>query len=137
MNFELLKEKLRAFHDSEEGKESIKKFHKGLEIRSNREDQMWNFLESLSTEEYESLLEKFIKWEEKFEDREYDKGKIKSSNVFNTIFGAIKQNAESYEEDSMFFGGGSTYRGYQWLVYVGQGSFYTIEKNGERIFTSS
>jgi len=137
MNFEVLKEKLRAFYDSEEGKESIKKFQKGLQIKSDREAQMWLYLESLTTEEYESLLVRFIEWEDKFEEREYQKGKLKSSNIYNTVFAAIMDNAESYEEDSMFFGGGAPYRGTQWLVYVGQGSFYTIEKNGERIFTSN
>ena len=53
------------------------------------------------------------------------------------VFDAIMENGQPYTDDNMFFGNGATYRGQQWIVYVGQGSFYTIEKNGERIFTST
>lgn len=132
-----LSEKLRNFLDTPEGKESIRKLGEKIRIEDERKQKVWEYLETLSDEEYQLKLQKLIKWEERFEEREYQKGKLKSSNIFNTIFSAITKNANEYNSDEMFFGGGATYRGQQWIVYVGQGSFYTIEENGERIFTSS
>lgn len=130
--------KLRDFLESPEGKKSMSNFSKKLKIQSERRNQAWEFLESLSEERFEELLEKMIVREEIFEEREYQKGKLKSSNVFNTVFNAILENSkEECDDDNMFFGGGSIYRGYEWKVFVGQGSFYTIEKGEARIFTSN
>ena len=130
--------KLRDFLESPEGKKSMSNFAKKLKIESDRRNQAWEFLESLSEERFEELLEKMIVREEIFEEREYQKGKLKSSNVFNTVFNAILENSkEECDDDNMFFGGGSIYRGYEWKIFVGQGSFYTIEKGEARIFTSN
>lgn len=137
MDFEKMKKKMEDYFESPEGKKSIENFGKKLKREDDRKKEMWKFLENLSNKQFEELLPRFIKWEETFEEREYIKGKHKSSNIFNTIFGAIESNAKSCDDKSMFFGGGSTYRGYDWKVFIGQGSFYTIEKNGERIFTSA
>ena len=132
-----LAEKLRDFLDTPEGKASIERERRRIIRDAERKQQVWEYLESLTDEDYREKLYQLIEWEERFEEREYQKGKHKSSNIFNTIFSAISHNAEECDDDSMFFGGGSTYRGFNWKVYVGQGSFYTIEENGERIFTST
>ena len=137
MDFEKMKQKMHEWFESEEGKKSVENFGKGLKIKDDRKKHMWSFLESLTFEQFNELLPRFIKWEEKFEDREYDKGKLKTSNIWNNVFDAIMDYAPEYENDDMFFGGGATYRGYQWIVYIGQGSFYVIEKDGKRIFTST
>jgi hypothetical protein len=137
MDFEKMKQKIDAWFESPEGKASMERERKRIKRDAERKKQAWEFLESLSDEDYRELLHTFIKWEERFEEREYEKGKHKSSNLFNTIFSVISHNAEECDDDNMFFGGGSTYRGFEWKVFVGQGSFYTIEENGERIFTSS
>ena len=130
--------KLRDFLESPEGKKSMSNFAKKIKREGERRNQAWEFLESLSEERFEELLEKMIVREEIFEEREYQKGKLKSSNVFNTVFNAILENSkEECDDDNMFFGGGSIYRGYEWKVFVGQGSFYTIEKGEARIFTSN
>lgn len=136
-DFAKLKKEMNDFFDSPAGQASIEKFRKSLELEDERKQKMWEYLESLSDKEYRSKLQKLIEWEDQFEEREYQKGKLKSSNIFNTVFDAITKNAKEYENDDMFFGGGASYRGNQWIVYVGQGSFYTIEENGERIFQST
>lgn len=132
-----LAQKLRDFLDTPEGKESMRKFGEKMRIEDERKQKTWEYLETLSDEEYQSKIKKLIEWEYRFEEREYQKGKLKASNLFNIVFDAIARNATEYENDDMFFGGGATYRGQQWIVYVGQGSFYTIEENGERIFQSN
>ena len=137
MDFEKLRKKMRDFFDSPEGKASVEKFKKSQEIKSDREEKMWDFLESLSQERFNELLSQFILWEDAFEEREYQKGYLKSSNIYNTMFSALIEHCEDPEKNDMFYGGGASYRGYDFLVYVGQGSFYTIEKNGARIFTSN
>jgi hypothetical protein len=137
MNFEEMKKRMDAWFESPEGKASMERERQRIKRDDERKKQAWEFLESLSDEDYRELLHKFINWETRFEEREYEKGKLKSSNIFNTIFYAISHNAESCDDDNMFFGGGSTYRGHDWKVFVGQGSFYTIEENGGRIFTST
>jgi len=118
-------------------KASMERQSRRIIREDERKTQAWEFLESLSDEEYKKFIYRLVEWEEQFEEREYQKGKEKSSNIFSTIFSAISHNAEECDDDNMFFGGGSTYRGFNWKVYVGQGSFYTIEENGERIFTST
>ena len=136
-DFEKLKKEMQDFFDSPAGQASIEKFRKSMELKDEKEEKLWEFLESLSQERFDELLSQFILWEDAFEEREYQKGKLKSSNIYNTLFDAIRKHGTEYENDDMFFGGGASYRGYEFLVYVGQGSFYTIEKKGERIFTST
>lgn len=131
-------QKLRDFLESPEGEKSMKNFSKKLQRKEERVQQAWEFLESLSEEGFEEFLEKLIVREEVFEEREYQKGKLKCSNVFNVIFDAIFNNVkETCDDDNMFFGGGVSYRGYEWKVFVGQGSFYTIEKGELSVFTSN
>jgi hypothetical protein len=60
MDFEKMREKMREFFDSPEGKASVEKFKKSQAIKSDREEKMWNFLESLSQERFEELLSQFI-----------------------------------------------------------------------------
>ena len=133
-----MKKRMDEWFESPEGKESMERQSRRIIREDERKTQAWEFLESLSDEEYKKFIYRLVEWEEQFEEREYQKGKLKSSNIFGTIFSAISHNAEECDdEDNMFFGGGSTYRGFNWKVYVGQGSFYTIEENGERIFTST
>ncbi len=137
MDFKAMKKRMDEWFDSPEGKASMERERRRIIRDAERKQQAWEYLESLTDEDYRKKLLQLIEWEDRFEEREYQKGKHKSSNIFNTIFSAISHNAESCDDDNMFFGGGSTYRGFNWKVYVGQGSFYTIEENGERIFTSS
>ena len=137
MDFEAMKKRMDEWFESPEGKASMERERRRIIRDAERKQQAWEYLESLTDEDYRKKLHQLIEWEERFEEREYQKGKEKSSNIFNTIFYAISHNAEECDDDSMFFGGGSTYRGYDWKVFVGQGSFYTIEENGERIFTST
>jgi hypothetical protein len=137
MDFEAMKKRMDEWFESPEGKASMERERRRIIRDAERKQQAWEYLESLTDEDYRKKLHQLIEWEERFEEREYQKGKEKSSNIFNTIFSAISHNAEECDDDNMFFGGGSTYRGFEWKVYVGQGSFYTIEENGERIFTST
>ncbi len=132
-----LAEKLKDFYKTPEGELYIQKVRKKFEIYNDRKKRLWVYLESLSNDAFEELVQKFIKWENDFEEQENEKHRIKSSNLFNIIVDTIFLYAPPCEDETMFFGGGSTYRGYQLKVFVGQGSFYTIEKNGERIFVST
>lgn len=137
MDFKAMKKRMDEWFESPEGKASMERQRRRIVREDKRKKQAWEYLESQSDEEHKKFIYRLIEWEEQFEEREYQKGKLKSSNIFNTIFSAISHNAEECDDDNMFFGGGSTYRGFNWKVYVGQGSFYTIEENGERIFTST
>jgi hypothetical protein len=132
-----LAEKLKDFYKTPEGELYILKVRKKFEIYNNRKKRLWGYLESLSNDAFEELVQKFIKWENDFEEQENEKHRIKSSNLFNIIVDTIFLYTPPCEDETMFFGGGSTYRGYQLKVFVGQGSFYTIEKNDERIFVST
>jgi hypothetical protein len=137
MDYAAMKKRMDEWFESPEGKASIERQHRRIIREDERKKKAWEFLESLSDDEYRKFIYRLVEWEELFEEREYQKGKLKSSNIFSTIFSAISHNAEYCDDDNMFFGGGSSYRGFEWKVYVGQGSFYTIEENGERIFTST
>ena len=58
------------------------------------------------------------------------------ANEHRQAYGIFNRE-EDADNCDMFFGGGSIYRGYEWKIFVGQGSFYTIEKGEARIFTSN
>lgn len=137
MDYKKKLKELHEFLDSPAGKKSIEKFRKTMELEDERRRKMWNFIESLTDEEFNNKLDQLLKWEDAFEEREYQKGKEKSSNIFNTLFRTISDNCGSEYRAEMFCNGVSSYRGYEFVLYVGQGSFYTIEKGGERIFTSN
>jgi hypothetical protein len=137
MDYAAMKKRMDEWFESPEGKASMERLSRRMIREDERKTQAWEFLESLSDEDHKKFVYRLVEWEERFEEREYQKGKEKSSNIFSTIFSAISHNAEACDDDNMFFGGGSTYRGFEWKVFVGQGSFYTIEENGERIFTST
>ena len=69
-NLNELTEKLKDFYKTPEGELYILKVRKKFEIYNNRKKRLWVYLESLSNDAFEELIQKFIKWENDFEEQE-------------------------------------------------------------------
>lgn len=95
-------------------------------------------IDSLSDIEIDTLFDKFVKWEVKFEEHYYTDLHIQtSSNILSSIISYIKKyGIENNEENEDFLGGSWSFKNYKFKVYNGQGSFWRIEKDGNEIFTS-
>lgn len=134
-------EKLKAFLDSEEGKESVKRFKEKIELEKlNREKWVNHFIKRISKlndSELEILLTRFFSWEHNIEERYYNNGIQTSSNLIDVLFDVFKTLGEEFDSYEDFYGGGYIYRGYVFKLFIGQGSFFRVLKGKETIFQSS
>jgi len=137
INYEEIKAKMDAYLESEECKEYFRKM------------RAWNKREKYHSERVHEFiklnpiyLEKFLIWEEKYQERKYKQGVITNSRLFNMIFGIWsqygKETNKDYKKDKYgFLGGSYKYLGYKMQVFIGQGSFHRVYKHKECIFQSN
>jgi len=128
---------LKDWLDSEEGKESIKKFHEKIALADSVKDKVitriHNYLSTLTDDELETLCIKFSDWEDMQVDKLYDRGIDGNSLLFTRLTQmAEKFGEELPEQNEMFYGHGSKYRGYDFKTYYGQGSFTSLTKDDNR-----
>lgn len=140
-------EDMKKFFESEEGKESLRRFDEKLKFEADVTNK-WiqsfdNRLKKLSDDELKTLFDKFFKWEMKYEDMWYDRGIETSSNIFNYLINFISENDEMNEDlydkyvedkDVMFLSDVLLYRGYYFEIYQGQGCFWKVIKDDVQIF---
>ena len=131
-------ETLRKFLESEEGKESVKRFKRSAEIREIRKESVSRFIKDLNDNDFESLFSKLLQWETKKEDYYYDvKHVIKQTHIFNNVIDSFFKLGKPYKSKDDFFSGGCKYRGYTIKIYCGQGCFTRICKGKKIIFQST
>lgn len=129
---------LKKFLETEEGKKSIERFRRSIEIEEERKKKVCNFVESLSDEKFEILFAKLLEWENKKEDYYYDvKHVITQTKVFSYTIDAFFKLGKPYKSKDTFFSGGCKYRGYTVKIYCGQGCFTRIMKGKKIIFQST
>ena len=110
---------------------------------TKKQKKIYDFIESVDPNDIPSLMNKFINREEKYEEFQYSvMHRHKCSDLFNIVFDIATQYGNNGEEvlnkyDSAFIGGAYEYKGYGFVVYIGQGSFYRIFKDGECIFQTT
>lgn len=130
--------KIKAYLESDEGKLDFKQFMRQQNydsiVGAKRIDKM---LSHLDDKELEEWFKKFFKWERKYEDRKYEEGIITSSLFFNALHRFISEKGicvfDQYNDED-FLAYAEEWRGYVFKLYIGQGSFVRIEKNGDIIF---
>jgi hypothetical protein len=102
-------------------------------------DHIEKFISKLSQEEIEKWMDKFLKWEEKYEEFRYDKRHEQAtSRIFNAFTNFIKKNGKEMRRSSeMFCTGGWKWNKYTIKLYQGQGCFWRIWKNRKVIFQTT
>ncbi len=131
-----LLERLRAFLETEEGKQSIKDFHRSFEIRDIQTERVSKYMKTLSEEE---LIEKFLlflKWEEEYEEMMYKRGIQTGSHIFHCLTKVAENEGKKLQirNDEDFVYNKFIWKGYSFLLFVGQGSFWRIKKGKKIIF---
>tara|TARA_R110000868_G_scaffold12456_8_gene59558 strand:+ start:173 stop:586 length:414 start_codon:yes stop_codon:yes gene_type:complete len=109
-------------------------------VEQDNEDRHINtcreYIKKMTIPEFISLVVRICEWETKYEEREYKKGFITTSNVFQTLFKAVSDtsNARPCNEDFLY--NKYIYKGLTFKKYVGQGIVYRITMRKRLIFQS-
>ena len=134
-------DKLREFLATPEGQESIERFHKEIEKNKQRSKRnamrIIHFIRDLSDDQLHEAFLRFFEWERKYEDMWYDRGVLTQSNILTAIDNAWEMVGDDVESDEDFFSGASSFRGYTFKTYCGQGCFTRVVHKGKTIFQTS
>jgi hypothetical protein len=97
-----------------------------------------DYILTLTDEEFDEEMMKFIKWETKYEDYWYDVKYTQTTSILFSCFASVfEELGIEVDKDSDFYSSGYEYRGYTLELYQGQGCFYKILKDGEVIFQTT
>lgn len=133
------------FLNSSEGKKAIEDYFKKEEernkIRKKQCKRVWKYWKSLSKSEQKGLMDKFLKWETKYEDMWYTKRHTQTTSTLWGIFTSIIRNkgedvSKKYLDED-FLGSAYKYKKYVLKTYCGQGCFDRLFYKGEEIFQTT
>jgi hypothetical protein len=117
MNSEEAKQALQKALDKQEAQEKI--------IKAQTE-KVFRVLTNLSDTEFHSNLDKILAWEKLYQERWYEAGVCKTSNILNILFLIAEKYGKELNCDEDFLGSSYEWRGYKWNIYCGQGCFERI-----------
>jgi hypothetical protein len=134
-------EKLKAFLESPEGKESMVRFAEKMRVEQENEDKwknhVLNHLNKFTDEDLAWELDLFFIWEEALEERYYKQYIQTSSCIMNILYKVWVENGVDLELEEDFLSSAHEYRGHIFKLYCGQGCFYRVLRNGETIHQST
>ena len=134
-------EKLKAFLESPEGKESIVRFGEKMRIEQENEDKwknhVLNHLNKFTDEDLAWELDLFFIWEEALEERYYKQYIQTSSCIMNILYKVWVENGVELELEEDFLSSAHEYRGHIFKLYCGQGCFYRVLRDGKNIHQST
>ena len=93
------------------------------------------YLEGLTVEKFD----RFMEWEKKIEQRYYEKGLLRTSNIFSTFLSVIP-DYDGYTrtlDDGPFFGGVQMYGSVMIKTFCGQGCYQSVYFNEEFKFSTN
>ena len=93
-----------------------------------------SYQESLTDEEVEKLMYRLRDWEIKYHNMQYDRGIDTHSKILGIVWKVFEEYGTLMENDEMFFTVRHELRGFVMNLTYGQGSFFWITYNGERIY---
>lgn len=124
--------------DSPEGKKSMEEFKHSLVVRDMLIEKYVTVLSEriakLSDEELDKEFQRLFAWEDKFEERYYQRGIITQSNILSYIFDAWVELGEEVEIDG---DEGYKCRNYTFVLICGQGCFTRIYRGDEFIYQTN
>ena len=126
-------EKMRAFMNSPEGKASAERMRAKMQRESDRKQRAFEYIESLSREEFEAKLAKEIaRHDDDYERRCYAKGYMPHPrNLMYFVFSSAELGGRPYNKqldsfDANFGGGTIKYRSHYFKWIFGQGTVLRI-----------
>jgi hypothetical protein len=134
MNIE--KSPLELFTEAIDSGEFEKWFSQKIKIENHQITKVESFIDSLPEDQLDEWITKLINWERKFEELQYRVNHCDtSSNIFHLLTKALSKRSNPINDlDENFLADAFEWRGYIFKLYVGQGAFWAIEKDLERIF---
>jgi hypothetical protein len=114
-----------------------KRVEKDQTFKKRQEDRISKFINKLSQEEIEQWMNKFLKWEDEYEEYRYMKhNEQANSNIFGYLINLLRYKGKEIRiyQDEDFCGGGFKWNKYRFKIYHGQGSFWRIWKGRKQIF---
>lgn len=138
-------DRIIGFWETDEGKllmeGVIEREKKKKEIFDSQVKRVYTYYKSLSKKERKELIDKFLKWEVKYEDYYYMERHTQTTSILWTIFYSIlvengKDVTKKYRDEDFL---GSAYQYKKWLVktYCGQGCFDRLYYNNEEVFQTT
>ena len=117
--------------------EKADEYFSNLKREDDREaiwvEKLIEFTETLDDDEVKSLMLKFVDWENKYQERYYNRGILTYSNIMTLIFECACIHGTSIENDEMFPTESHEFRGFVINLTHGQGSVLWVTYQGERL----
>lgn len=112
---------------------NIEKFQSDIKRDIDRRNRYYNKLNSLSQEEFDNFVQKCVnKYEsDEYVNKEYNLGYEPRCPLYDTILGAAEIFGEDLEANEDFQAEKILYRGWIVELFIGQGSFVRIYRDGE------
>lgn len=118
--------------------EDMKKYFQQIAEYENRQlSRITKFIEKLSQEELEKWIDKFLKWEDDYEEFQYVHRHVQTeSKIFAAWMSYIEQQGKSMRifRNEMFCTRKYKWKKYKFVLYQGQGAFWRIWKGRKVIF---
>jgi hypothetical protein len=128
----------------EENPDSFRNFMKEkIDFENRCKNKVGKFIKSLNPEDIDKYIDLFFNWEKKYENMKYNQGYITSSNVFNGLISyieSVNENSINLDEDfsdEYFLAEAFSWRNYVFKLYIGQGSSWSVLRDGEIIFSTT
>ena len=134
-----MEELKRLLSDPEIVNQHREKLRKEKEVEDGQYSRVLQYIVNLSPTQAEEKLLNFLKWEEKYEEFHYKHRQTLTEsillyNVFEILQRVYGTEVEIGDED--FCADRFEWSGYIFSLFVGQGSFWRVEKDGKLIFQS-
>jgi CRISPR/Cas system CSM-associated protein Csm4 (group 5 of RAMP superfamily) len=116
-----------------------KHIQKEVSYKNIQNERISKFISKLSQEEIESWMDKFLKWENEYEEYCCNVRHIQTdSNIFSALMNYIEQEGKTIRihKDEDFCACGFKWNKYRFKLYQGQGAFWRIWKGRKVIFTN-
>lgn len=106
----------------------------GSNVHQHQYDRFLDYLDTVPTSKAGEVFERFLKWEQKYVDRRYDKGIETNSILFELVIRYFMDSGTSLEHDEDFLAWAYELNGYTLKCYRGQGCYYRVTKRNINVF---
>lgn len=115
-------------------------FEQDAAFKRRRIDHISKFIDNLPEDQIDVWMDKFLKWEEKYEEYCYDVRHIQTtSQIFAGLTDYIEEKGKEIRntKKEIFFAGGWKWKDYTFRIYCGQGCFWRIWRKRTVIFQTT
>ena len=106
----------------------------GLDVFQHQYDRFLDYLDTVPTSKAGEVFERFLKWEQKYVDRCYDKGIETNSRLFELVVQYFMDSGTPIRTDENFLSWAYELNGYTLKCYQGQGCYYRVTKRNVDVF---